>query len=437
MGKRTGIMAKWLIQSADEVREDQGLVIEDGVIVDVAPNSKLVGMKDIEDARDCMVCPSFVNTHMHMYGILSHGKSKPAYLNELSLKPYLEAYWWPEVEDRMDQERAQITAAYGCVDMIRSGTTCFSDILEAPYAGPGVLAKEAEVVERAGMKAILSLESSERVSHENGMEALEENRSFILAQRAKSSDVRGMMCTHTAFSCSPDFLRHARQMARELGSKLQLHMSEGADESAYCHEKYGKSPAAFYADLSFWDEDVLATQCVVMDPVEIALLARYGVSVSHQPISNSGCGHGIAPVVEMLREHIKVGLGSDGNDNNMFSIMNTAGYLQRASHLLRAVLPAGELFDMATRRGAEILGFQRVGTLHPGMQADYLAVRADLPTPVNTQNAVGQLVSFRGAGDIVLVAANGQYLYRDGQVLTMDEKKVRGTLLEAAAEFWR
>lgn len=436
MGKRTGVMAKWLIQSADEVREDHGLVIEDGVIVDVVPNAALAGM-EVEDARDCMVCPSFVNTHMHMYGVLSHGKSKPASLNELSLKPYLEAYWWPEVEDRIDQERAEITAAYACADMIRSGTTCFSDILEAPYAGRGVLAREARVVEGAGMKAILSLEASQRVSEENGLEALEENRSFLLSQRAKGSQVRGMMCTHTTFSCSPQFLRLARQMAREADSKLQLHLSEGADESAYCHGQYGKSPAAFYTDLGFWDEDVLATQCVVMDPVEISLLARHGVSVSHQPISNAGCGHGIAPVVEMLQAHIKMGLGSDGNDNNMFSIMNTAGYLQRASHLLRSVLPASQLFDMATRQGAEILGFSQVGTLHPGKQADFLAIRADLPTPVTPQNAVGQLVSFRGAGDIALVVAGGQPLCRDGQLLTMDEKRVRAALLEAAAEFWR
>ena len=66
MSKTTGVKAGWLIVSKDRILKDHTLVCEDGVVVDMVPNSKVVGDSRFVDARDCIVSPGFLNTHSHM-----------------------------------------------------------------------------------------------------------------------------------------------------------------------------------------------------------------------------------------------------------------------------------------------------------------------------------------------------------------------------------
>lgn len=309
MSVRSGIMAGLLICLGEKVLADSAIIFEDGVITDIIPNSKAKGMSGLRDERSNIVCPSFVNTHTHMYGVISHGT--PIGNNSPTLKPRLETYWWPKVEDMVDKNIIKAATQYACLDMLRYGITCFDDTLEAPNALPNALAEEADIVEKVGMRAVLGFEATERVGYENGLAGLEENRSFILRQRQKNSLVKGIMCAHTTFSCSKEFLRKAHSLAVELDTSLQIHLSESVDEPRFCFEKYGKLPVEFYEEIGVLSERLFASQCVVVDNVEIEMLARRGARVSHQPISNANGGCGIAPVPEMLEKGIKVGLGSD------------------------------------------------------------------------------------------------------------------------------
>lgn len=180
MEKMTGIMAGWLIMSATEAKKDYGFVVENGKIVEIVPNEKLLGKEGVIDARDSIVCPTFTNTHTHFYETLAHGATEP----NLSLKPLLEDFWWPVVENRQTLETIRISTEYSALESMTSGVTLCNDILEAPFAerGKRLLTEEA-VIRKAGMKAVLSLESNERISTENGYENLEENKNFILKMR--------------------------------------------------------------------------------------------------------------------------------------------------------------------------------------------------------------------------------------------------------------
>mgnify|MGYP001730510246 FL=1 len=137
MAKRKGIMAGILVCSSDKVLSDHALIYEDDSIVDIVPNHKVRGENYVIDARNCIVCPGFINAHNHMYGVVSHGT--PLHCNARTLKPRLEQYWWPQVEDRITPELVKLTTRYACVDMLHNGITCFDDTLEAPFAIPGAL----------------------------------------------------------------------------------------------------------------------------------------------------------------------------------------------------------------------------------------------------------------------------------------------------------
>jgi len=415
-----------------------GVAVEEGRVAAAGSHADLRARFPeaiVVDAADCVVTPAFVNAHHHMYGVLAHGiplEEAPA-----GFWPFLEDFWWPCVEDRLTHDLIAAAAEWACLEMVRSGVTTFYDCLEAPHALPGVLEAEAEVVRRRGLRGVLSFEATERVSAENGELGLRENGEFIASCRARGGLVSGMMCFHTTFTCSADFIRRAFAIAGELGAKMHMHLSEGIHEPDYCLSHFGARPVAYYDHLGVLGEHVLASQCVQVDAEEIAILARRGVSVSHQPLSNCEVGGGFAPVPEMLAAGVNVALGTDGYVNNFFELMRAAALIPKARLLDPGAVPADVAWTMATQNGARALGFDDVGTLAPGNQADLLLISADLPTPLSPHNLADQLLLWRNPSDLRGVMCAGRWLLRDGQVIGVDEEAVRARVVEAAAALWQ
>ncbi len=227
-------------------------------------------------------------------------------------------------------------------------------------------------------------------------------------------------------------------MAVELDDSLQIHLCESVDEGRYCLEKYGKFAAEVYNELGILSERLLASQCVVMDPSELDMMGRENIRVSHQPISNANSGNGIAPVREMLDHGINVGLGTDGEVGSMMEIMRTTYYIHKARRMTSVdVITMPEIFRMATFMGAKAVGIQDVGALKAGMQADYLAISMDAPTPFNEGNSISQLIMYRNSSDISRVVVAGETLMENKKLLTLDEERIKADMREATDEYWR
>ena len=415
-----------------------GVAIEAGRVVALASHADLrrrFPTAEVVDARDCVITPAFVNAHHHMYGVLAHGI--PLDKAPAGFWPFLEDFWWPLVENQLDHELIEASTDWACLEMIRSGVTTFYDCLEAPFALPGGLEAAAEVVRQRGLRGILSFEATERVSPENAELGLRENVDFIEACRSRNDLVSGMMCFHTTFTCSPDYIRRAFALAEEHNTRIHMHVSEGTHEPIYCLERYGMRPIAYYDSLGLLGDHVLASQCVQVDAKEIRLLARRGVSVSHQPLSNCEVGGGLAPVHEMLAAGVNVALGTDGYINNFFEVMRAAGLISKARLLDPTTMPAHSVWTMATRNGARALNFGDLGALKPGNSADLLLIKADLPSPLATHNLADQLLFWRDPKDLSGVMCAGRWLLQDGQVLGVDEQAVRERVVAAAEQLWK
>jgi cytosine/adenosine deaminase-related metal-dependent hydrolase len=244
-----------------------------------------------------------------------------------------------------------------------------------------------------------------------------------------------MHCIHTTFTCSPSFIRECREQASETGAGIQIHLEESPYETAYTRKKYHKLPVEVYDDVGFWGPDVLASQCVQTAPAEIKILAKHGVKVSHQPLSNGEVGGGIAPVPLMLDQGLAVGLGTDGFVVDMFEVMRGTWLLHKAAATDPSVMSASQVFKMATETGAKILG-TGAGAIRPGLKADLVVLNDSFPTPVTKENALTQLVVY-GSGRFVRdVVVDGKIVVRGGKAVHVNAESARRRGLEAARRLW-
>ncbi len=430
------VLGKFLLPGGNCVLESSGLVMEDEIITDIGSNAVLLDKyPDIEllDCRDQIISPGFINAHMHLYGVLSHGISVPSTI--VDFRSFLEDFWWPEVEDRIDHEMIRVTARAMAYELINSGVTAFCDILEAPMAVPGVLTAEAAALSDVGIKAILSVEASERISRENGLSGLKENSNFYEKYRDHPL-ISGMVCLHTTFTCSEDFIRQAIDISKETGAGIQMHLSESRYEPEMCLKNYGKLPVELYNELGLFKYPVLAAQGVKLTEKEIDILSENNINMAHLPLSNCEVGGGFAPVPEMLEKGLKVALGTDGYINNFFEVMRGAFLLHKANLENPEIMPAETVFRMATEFGASAMGLESSGTLITGGSADFITIKPELPTPLNGRNIFDQLVLYCNPGNVMNVFVNGRQLKAGGSLADTSMETEYEAVRKQASRLW-
>jgi cytosine/adenosine deaminase-related metal-dependent hydrolase len=434
----TVILPSWLMTSAQErPQRNWGVRIVEDSLDDVAPN-EVLRVRYPNDAHwsadGQVLAPGFVNTHTHLYGVLAHGIPLSHAPSDFS--KFLEEFWWPRVENRLDQQMICAATDLQCVRMLTSGVTSFYDCTEAPFALPGCLHSQAEVVTRRGMRGVLSFEATERVSAENGQKGLAENAEFIRVCRTHGGHVSGMMCFHTSFTCSARFVRQACDLARELGVLLHMHCSEGAYEPRYALDHFGMRPVQYYDSLGVTGPEMLASQCVQIDASEIELIAKRGIRVSHMPLSNCEVGGGIAPMPELAAAGVRVGLGSDGYIDDFFEVMRGAFLIHKANRQDPTVMPASLVWYLATEGGAQAIGFRSVGRVEKGWQADLQLIDGCLPTPLTESNFFDQLLLYRNHSNVRATIVAGRTLMRDGKVQGADLDGLVARNHAAAERLW-
>jgi len=434
----TLILGDWLITTPTEApKKNWGVRVENDTIDAVGPHDELRTKypdDKIYKADGKVVSPGFVNAHAHLYGVLAHGI--PLDKAPSDFWAFLADFWWPLVEDALDHEMICAATDWVCFEMLRSGTTTVYDCLEAPFAIPDALLAQKEVVEQRGMRAILSFEATERVSKENGQLGLQENAKFIDLCRQEGGLVQGLMCFHTTFTCSADFIKQAFALAAERNVLTHCHCNEGVHEPNYALEHFGMRTLEYYNQLGVTGPTMLASQCVQLSEQERAIIAERDVKVTHMPLSNCEVGGGIAPIPEQVAAGVTLGLGSDGYINDFFEVMRGAFLIHKASHLNPQVMPAHEVWYLATEGGARSIGLEKVGRLEPGWVADLQLIDAAFPTPAAQHNLYEQLVLWRNHTHVQDVMVAGQWRVQKGMVLGADIAAMQARVQQNANRMW-
>ena len=431
------VLPAWLIDDASKSpQKNWGVRVLNGTINTLGPNQELLveyPEDEVMSAPESILLPGFVNAHVHLYGVLAHGIPLDNAPN--GFWPFLEDFWWPLIEDRLDQKMIAAAAEWVCGELLRGGTTTLCDILEAPNALPDALLIEHDVVNRQGIRAVLSFEATERSGSDIAQRGLEEN--IRLIETCKNDKlIEGMVSIHTTFTCSDNFILEAFDLANKHDVSLHAHCNEGSYEGERCEERYGHRTIEHYDYLGVAGSKFLASQCVHLTKREENLIAERNIHCVHMPLSNCEVGGGIAPIPELLDAGVTMGLGSDGYLNDMFEVMRGAFLIHKARLQDPTVMPAARVLKMATIDGAKALGLDKVGLLTPGFSADFQLINAQFPTPLTKENLVDQLILYRNSENVEAVMVGGHWRVLDGQVLGVDREAQRAELHKEAKRLW-
>jgi len=230
--------------------------------------------------------------------------------------------------------------------------------------------------------------------------------------------------------------RRAIELSKKHGTGFHTHCSEAEIELAEFQKRYGRRPMFALKELGFFETPrTMIAHGVWLDSAEIELIAKYPVSVAHNPVSNMKLASGIARVGEMLAAGVPVGIGTDGEKENnnfdMFEEMKVASLVGKLKDLDAAAMDSWDVLRMATITGARAIGLDHeIGSIEPGKRADIIAVRADTPrmTPFFADgpyfNLHHNLVHAVRGGDVTLTMVDGNILVEDGQLKTADLKDI-------------
>ncbi len=379
------------------------------------------------DAAGCVVLPGLVNTHTHLPMTCFRGLA-----DDLPLMEWLHNHMFPAEAKHVNREMICRGALLGMAEMIRSGTTtcCDSYFYESNVARAAV---DAGVRIVAG-QGFIDFNPPDAAELKNKAAAAE---TFISKWKPLSPMVTPSLFCHSPYTCATETLQLVKRIACEAEVPFMMHLSETKEEVEIIRSRYSVRPVHYLDRIGILGARTSLVHCVWLDGDEMDRLADSGAGVCHCPESNMKLASGVAPVTELLRRGVSVGLGTDGcasnNDLDMLLEVDTMAKLHKVSTMSPTAMEAHTALRIATIEGARVLGLQDlVGTLEPGKCADLIVIDMRKPHLIPLYNPYSQLVYACRGNDVRDVIINGKVVMRDRNLLTLDVQKVMDDVREIA-----
>jgi 5-methylthioadenosine/S-adenosylhomocysteine deaminase len=362
--------------------------------------------EQVIDGSGMAILPTFVNMHTHAAMTLMR-----SYADDLELHDWLENYVWP-LEAKLDEEDIYHGTRLACLEMIKSGTTCFNDMYWHFHG-------TARAVEEMGLRAVLS---SVFIDFNDAAKAAEQRELTVrlFGESKQYSDRIGFaLGPHAIYTVSKDSLKWASRFAEENDISLHIHLSETQKEVDDCLSLYGLRPVEWLEKIGFLGPRVIVAHAVHVTDAEVGILARNNVHVVHNPVSNMKLAAGNFPFRKLEAKGVAMSLGTDGcssnNNLDMMEEMKIAALQAKLLHNDPTVLPAQTAFEMATANGATALGLDG-GEIAEGKLADCMLVDLSNHRLVPGYQLIDDIVYSADSSCVDTVICNGSILMQGGHV---------------------
>jgi putative selenium metabolism protein SsnA len=271
-------------------------------------------------------------------------------------------------------------------------------------------------------------------------QSIEENRAFLEScKQSRDSLLRGLFGLHASFTVSDRTMARCTHLAAELDAGFHIHVAEGEADVAQCQREHGMRVVERLSDLGILGSTTIAAHCVHVNEAELELLKESKTNVVHNPESNMANAVGSAPVLEMIRRGVRVGLGTDGYTTDMFESLKVANALQKHRTSQPGAgwteVPA-MLFAANSAIASESFG-RTVGKLIRGAHADLIIVDYDPPTPLRESNIAGHILFGFSGRAVVTTIIGGRVVMEDRKLLDLDEQEVMAKARVSAEKMWQ
>lgn len=405
---------------------DGAVAVEGDSIVGIGTADQVLKEFSAQETIDCqhnILMPGLLNIHTHVPMNMLRGLA-----DDLRLDVWLQGYVWPVEHEFVNPDFVRLGTQIACLEMIRSGITCFADM----YFFEDTV---AEVAAGFGLRAVcaqtvLKYPTPDARSYEDAL-VLTEN----LIKRWKNHPlIVPAVAPHAAYTCPPEILQACTRIALEHDIPLHTHISETADEVENMRQETGMPVVPYMKKQGLFEAKTFAAHCVHIDEGEMRTLLHSNVGVAHNPSSNLKLASGIAPVRKMIEVGLNVGIGTDGvasnNDLDFFEEVRLASFLAKGSSGDPTAVPAAKTLEMATRLGAQAIHLEKItGSIEIGKRADLILV--DIHTIHNTPQfnhsefaPYAQLVYAGKSTDVTDMMINGKWVMRKRVIKGIQEEEI-------------
>lgn len=386
----------------------------------LAQQRQRVGRDLIEiDGTHKVLLPGLINAHTHLEQTFMRG-----YSANRALLDWLKNVIW-KLQGAMDAEDVRLAATLGMVEAIRGGATTIIDHHKVPFSKAhtdGVL----QAAEQLGVRLVLARAWADRGTNAESGQAILDDLQRLFAEWHGAANKRIHIANGplVPWRCTPELLQRSSALARRHSAITHCHMNETQDEVAMTLRETGMRPLEWFDALGVLGPDFQAVHGVWLSDQEIKLLKRHDVSVTHCPAANMILASGAAPISRLLREGVRVRLGSDGPASNdgqdLFEMMRLAALLGKVSTHQAEAMPPSSVLAMAMQ------------PLHDTvtLKNDWLLVEMNAAhiQPIGDVRA-SLIYNCRGS-DVHTVIVDGRVLMANRQIVGLDE----AALLEACRD---
>ncbi|MEM2324076.1 MAG: amidohydrolase [Candidatus Bathyarchaeia archaeon] len=441
MGKPTIALKNldWIVTQDDSRRILKGysIYIEDGIIADVSTGSIPEADYTLQGGWKAAI-PGLVNLHTHAAMTLLR-----SYAEDMPLEEWLRTRIWP-AERKLTADLCYLGALLACMEMARSGTTCFLDMYYHPE-------ESVKAALKVGMRIVASVGIIDTFDPEDRRSDLKlriySRRSaerFIDYVKSLGDDrVKAALGPHAPYTCSDDTLMWVRDRSERENLLVHIHLAETRGEQSRFEKMYGRREIEYLDSLGFLTDRVIAAHCVWLSPREIEIIASRRVKVAHCPISNLKLAvGGVAPIPDMIGKGVVVGLGTDGaasnNSLDMFETMKATALIHKWYRWDPTTLPAWRVLEAATIQGYRALGIDKAGYIGVGARADIAIIDLRKPRlqPIHgAEGLISNIVYACSGSDVHSTIVDGEPVVWYNRIVNIDEEEVYERVADAIRVF--
>lgn len=432
------------------ILEHHSLLIEGKRVTEIGPSAQMdarhlercQAQGTVLEARGRLVIPGYVNTHVHTFEHLSRGLIP----DDLSTFAWGATYARPFYAS-LTEDEAYVAARLACLEMLRSGTTCFVDV--TILVSLGHLDAVAQAVRESGMRAVLGRgvfdlmpkamaaamapDLQRRVLSPSAGAALGEVAA-LLDRWTTTADgrIRAWASIYGLFPyCSDELFAGLRAVGDRYGVGMAFHMASSIEEARAVEARVGTWPITHLDKLGILGPNLLLTHCTAVTDREVEILAERGTKVAFCPGAALRLAKGITrigKIPEMLAAGVTVSLGADGvSSSGTFDHARLAGLtagLFKDARMDPTLVPAETALEMATLNGARAaLWDDAIGSVEAGKTADLALYDIETPEWVPRHDVVRNLVYCADGRSIRTVLVDGSVAYHDGRATGIDAAK--------------